>query len=138
MTGLAELHEEQGKSQDAENLLERAIEIQTKAILAANHPDLATTYDALGTLYANTSKFDQANAAFGQALKIRQAALPAAHPHIGVSLLHLAELRLKEGNTKSAQQLAESALSILTASLGKDHEKTRQAQEFLHSLSAKH
>ena len=68
----------------AVNYGEKALEIY-RAILPANHPTLAISYNNLGTKYIQLTQFDKALGLLEQGYAIRKANLPGTHPDYGQS-----------------------------------------------------
>ena len=70
------LYLDQGKLADAEPLLKRALTIREKA-LGADHPDVATSLEALGWLYAKQGKLAEAEPLLKRAISTYESTLGA-------------------------------------------------------------
>ena len=77
---LAALYRAQGRYDEAESLLQKALAIWER-VLGLEHPNTADSYNNLGVLYANQGKWAAAREYLEKALAIWQAKLGEKHPH---------------------------------------------------------
>ncbi|MFX5789381.1 tetratricopeptide repeat protein, partial [Acinetobacter baumannii] len=85
------------------------------ASLGPDHPDTATTEDALGRLYLKDGKLVEAREHLDKALAIRKKILSPQHPDIGFSLKSESKLAMKEGHKKEAIALLHDSLDVFRA-----------------------
>jgi tetratricopeptide (TPR) repeat protein len=130
----------QGKFADAEPVLRRRLELQSK-VLAADHPDiadslnlvslvtraqrlgaddpdLAMSLNNLAALYVNQGKYAEAEPLYRRALAIREKALGLDHPDVAGTLEGYAALLRKTQRDAEAAQLEERARAIRASNPG--------------------
>lgn len=109
------LHQ-QGRDQEAENLLRQQLEI----IRRINEtPDVvATTLSNLASVMERQSRYAEAETLNRQALKLYLTALPPEHLSIATSLNNLSNVLQREGKLREAEQFARQSLSIRLNRLG--------------------
>src|SRR5205807_1216345 len=78
LNNLAGLYNNQGKYEQAEPLLVRALEIREQQ-LGADHPDTAGSLYCLAYLYQHQKKYEQAEPLYKRALSIYQQKLGETH-----------------------------------------------------------
>jgi len=91
--------------------MQRALEIREQ-VLGPDHPRIADTLNALGSIHRSRNALDDALAAQTRALAIRRAALGAGHPDIGVAANDLGLLEQSRGHLTEATTYLEEALKI--------------------------
>jgi tetratricopeptide (TPR) repeat protein len=103
----------QGKYAEGIGPCRTALEIRQRA-LGENHPDYATSFNNLASLYRAMGENAKAEPLHRQALEIRQRALGENHPDYASSLNNLAMLYLSQGQLAPAEQLLGQGLTRLT------------------------
>ena len=78
-----------GYYQEAEPLLQRALDIREKA-LGPEHPDVADSLNNLAVLYHDQGKYGEAEPLYQRALAIDEKALRPRAPDVAISLNNLA------------------------------------------------
>ena len=101
-------------------MYKQALEIQKKA-LPPDHPDLARSFNNLGSLYRDQGRYAEAEALYKQALEIRKKALPPDHPDLAASFHSLGNLYRDQGRYAEAEALYKQALEIHKKALPPDH-----------------
>jgi serine/threonine-protein kinase len=109
-----------GLYDDAEQLLERAVELQQE-VLGADHLKTATSLDRLATVYEQTGRVAEAGGLFERVLETRRRHLGEAHPDVAVSLSNLGLWHRSQGHLEQAETLFLHALEIKLATLGREH-----------------
>jgi len=113
----------QGKYDEAEPLLQRALNISEQS-LGPDHPLTATTLEGLGSLYLSQGKYDQAEPLLQRALSISEQTISPDHLLITTSaLVGLGGLYLNQGKYEQAEPLLQRAQNILKGQ-GPDHSNT--------------
>lgn len=99
-------------------ILERGV---ARADELADQPLLrARLLDALGMVFVNLGRYDDAHELVGQALGIRMGRLGPTHPDVALSLRHLGWTRRALGDYTAAEAMLRQALSIQRATLPGD------------------
>jgi len=107
--------------------LDRALVFQLKAneiyeaVLAKNHPDLATSYNNVSTIYQAMGQLDRALEFQLKALEIREAVLAKNHPDLATSYNNLSTIYHDMNNHASALAYAEKAVAILQFNFPNGH-----------------
>src|SRR5262245_23311411 len=114
---------DQGKYDEAEPLLKRALAIRERALGPA-HPDTATSLNNLAELYRIQGKYGAAEPLYQRSLAIRVKALGASHPDTASSLNNLALHYDSQGKYAEAEPLYKRSLAICEKTLGPDHPHT--------------
>jgi serine/threonine protein kinase len=120
MNTMGSVYESLGLYDPALTLLEKALEIRTKA-LGPDHPDVAITLSQLGTVVWRKGDFAKAKALQEQALAIREKRLGPDSQEVASSLHNLGTLNWSQGNYGEARRLLERALAIREKILGPEH-----------------
>jgi tetratricopeptide (TPR) repeat protein len=102
---------ESAQFEQAEPLLHRALDIHER-VLGPDHPDTATSLNALASLYDDQGKYKQAEPLFQRALDIRERVLGPDAPYTAQSLNALALLYKKQGKYEEAEPLYQRAIDI--------------------------
>jgi serine/threonine protein kinase/tetratricopeptide (TPR) repeat protein len=122
MSSLALVLQDVGKRPEAEEWYRRANE--TMRAEGSRDPQYATNLANLGTLLAETSRFDEAADAFREAIDARRRMLGRDHPSVARTEDTLARLLCDQGRFHDALPVAEEALAIRRAKLGDRHYET--------------
>jgi tetratricopeptide (TPR) repeat protein/predicted Ser/Thr protein kinase len=96
--------------------MERALELVTHFT-----DDLADTLDQYGLTLVTIGRYDEAQAAHGEALKLNLAKYGPEHQTAAIDYHHLALLEYERGRPEAARPLLEKALKVRLATLGPDH-----------------
>jgi tetratricopeptide (TPR) repeat protein len=120
LSNLAFLSARQGRYVEAEQLYQRALEIQVKA-LGPEHPSVALTLNNLAELFIVQGRYADAMSLFRRSLAIREKALGSNHRMVAESLSGLAELLRAQGHYTDAEPFYLRSLEIKTKALGADH-----------------
>jgi serine/threonine-protein kinase len=78
----------------------------------------ARLQDVIGQVYESLGKFDQARPLLEASLATRRRLFGDAHPAVGDSLTHLADLLILQGRYQDAERAAREALAIHRATIG--------------------
>eukprot|EP00903_Cladosiphon_okamuranus_P006199 g6096.t1 len=117
---LADALRRQGKLDEADPLLVRAIEIKERA-LGPDHPSLATSLGTRATVLEAQGKYDEADRLYVRCIEIRERALGPDHPELAVSLNNRAELLQEQGKHDEADRLYVRCIEVEERALGPDH-----------------
>jgi CHAT domain-containing protein/Tfp pilus assembly protein PilF len=107
----AYLLQARGKSDQAEPLFEKALEIYQK-ILPPGHSDIATSINNLGFNYQNSDRLVQAETMYKLALDMREKTTPRDDLLIADSLNNLAQCYKRQGRIAEAEPLHKRALEL--------------------------
>jgi eukaryotic-like serine/threonine-protein kinase len=120
MNTMGFVYQELGLFDPAQALLEKTLDIRTKA-LGPDHPDVATTLSDLGTVAWRKGDFPKAKALMEQALTIREKRFGPDTEEVASSLHNLGNLNWSQGNYAEARRLLERSLAIREKILGPGH-----------------
>src|SRR5262249_27427266 len=108
---LGVLYLDQGKLDQAEPLLRRALAIREEA-LGAGHPDVATSLEALGWLSARQGKVAEAEPLLQRAISTYEAALGGDHPDVARCCAKMAHACCAQGKNAEAESCCKQAIAI--------------------------
>ena len=116
---LAELYEQQGKTEQAESLYQRALAL-CEQVLDPTQPDQSipicplawTCLKHLAELYEQQDKAEQAESLYQRALALCEQAYVPTHSEKAMTLKHLAELYRIQGKAEQAESLYQRALAL--------------------------
>jgi tetratricopeptide (TPR) repeat protein len=91
-----------------------------------SHVEVALSLVAMGRCQSMQGKAE-AEATLRRAAQIRRALVGARHPDTATAEIVLATALMQQGKSSEAQELVESALESLTASLGEEHPRVASA-----------
>ena len=114
MNGLGEVYRRQGRLDEAEPLLLRALELKEQA-LGPDHPDLAPTLTNLGLVYAATGRVPEAALLFERALAIQEKKVGGAHPALRRTLIALADVYRRAGREEDARAVEDRVRDLRPA-----------------------
>jgi eukaryotic-like serine/threonine-protein kinase len=136
MLTLGEIHQRLGLDEEAERLIEGAV-TRRQARLAADHPDLLDSLDALAYVKIELAKLDEAQKLAEAVLAERRRFLGNQPPglELAESLATLGWLYGQQGNVAAVPALQES-LSIIERHYGPDHVETAGSRNNLASALA--
>jgi tetratricopeptide (TPR) repeat protein len=99
---------------------ERAIRI-CEATLAADDPNLATSYSNLALVLHDEGKLEEARGYLDRAIAMNESALPPGHPNLARSYSNLALVLQDEGKLEEARGYLERAIAISESALPPGH-----------------
>jgi tetratricopeptide (TPR) repeat protein len=114
------------KLQQARALLEQALAI-LEARRGPDHPDVARTLMALGTVIYDLGDLSTSRTYLERALTIQEARLSRDHPDLAYSLHNLGLVLRSLGDLSEARIAQERSLTIREARFGPDHPKVAQS-----------
>ncbi len=85
------------------------------------HPDVATSYNNIGGIYADQGNYSQALEYYNKALEIRLAVFGEQHPDVANSYNNIGGIYANQGNYSQALEYYNKALEILLAVFGEQH-----------------
>jgi len=106
---------------------EKAISFYNKAlnidieVLGEKHPDVAISYNNLGSMYNKIGEYEKASNFHNKALNIKIKVLGEKHPEIASSYDNLGDVYNKIGEYEKASSFHNKALNIKIEVLGKKH-----------------
>ena len=92
-----------------------------KEQLGANHVDVATSFNNLGTVYSDTGDLDKAKEYHERALEIQKEQLGANHVDVARSYINLGNVYSDTGDLDKAKEYYEWALKNIKEKLGSNH-----------------
>ncbi|MFL6262201.1 MAG: tetratricopeptide repeat protein [Thermoanaerobaculia bacterium] len=103
-------------------LLQQSLELRTR-LFGPEHPQVAESLEALGTLTAARGDYDGGEALHRQALKMRRKLLGPGDPAVAESMNSLATDLFSKARYDEAEPLFRGALAINRRHFGNDHEE---------------
>lgn len=125
---------ERGQYTQAEPLFLQALHIREQ-LLGPDHPEIASSLNALAALYWNLGKYEQAEQLLQRALHIWEQSLGPDHPEVARPLNNLGLIYGMQGKYEQAEPLLLRALHIWEQSLGTEHPLVADALHNLAELS---
>ena len=104
MNALAELYSNQGRSDEAELLLLKTLEIK-KRVLGEEHPQTLRAMTILSNLYSKQGRYDEAEPLYLETLEISKRVLGEEHPATLWSKNGLVDLYVKQGRYEQAESI---------------------------------
>lgn len=120
---LALLYNFQGRSAEAERLLQRAISITEKQS-GPHHPDIGRMLHSLAGIYGNQGKHVEAESLYKRLIDQAEAAPDKSGSLVSASLNNLALFYHRLGRDSEAEPLAVRLVEVLRTSCGPDHPRT--------------
>ena len=120
LNDLAQLLHRTNRLEEAEPLMQRALEIAEGAI-SKQDPTMANLLNNLAILLHETNRPGEAELLMRQALEINEAAFGKQHPTVAVGLGNLGILLLDTDRIEEAERLTRQALEIVEAAFGNRH-----------------
>lgn len=137
LTLLAELQLEKGRVEEAEGLLQEALEAEKRAFGPAS-PQVGSRYLVLGRLAVRRGRSDEALGWLDAAASLLRSTLGDAHPDTAAAveglvarLLEEAEGALSRRDRDLARELLRRAHAVAAPVLGHAHEKVRKVRDLL-------
>jgi hypothetical protein len=116
-----------GDLEGASETLEQAL-AAARAILGAEHPDVAELTSRLSLLYLYRNDVGRAEQLAESALALREKHYGKYHPAVASSLMDLASIRLVQGRDEEAGKLYRRVVDLWTHTAGPDDVRTVQAR----------
>jgi serine/threonine-protein kinase len=120
LDALGTVYERLGQYPQADELLERALELQ-RAVLGSSHPDVAATLDHLGVVRRRTGRYADSERLHLEALAVRRASYGEEHMLVAETLSNIAFLLPYLGRDQEASDLYARILAMRRRLLGPDH-----------------
>jgi serine/threonine-protein kinase len=120
LDALGTVYERLGQYPQADELLERALQLQ-RALLGSSHPDVAATLDHLGVVRRRTGRYADSERFHLEALAIRRATFGEEHALVAETLSNIAFLMPYLGRDQEASDLYARILAMRRRLLGPDH-----------------
>ena len=120
MSTMGTVYESLGLFSAAQALLEKSLDIRTKA-LGADHPDVLSTLSEMGTVMWRKGDFEKAKAFMEQALAGRERRFGPESVEAAASLHNLGNLNWSWGKYDEARRLLERSLAIREKALGAEN-----------------
>jgi tetratricopeptide (TPR) repeat protein len=98
----------------------KSLEIR-KETLPPNHPDIATSYNNIGSIFSNKGDNDKALEYFSKSLEIYKETLPANHPDIATSYNNIGSIYKNKGDNDKALEYYSKSLEIRKETLPPNH-----------------
>ena len=86
-----------------------------------NHPNIATSYDNIGAVYASKGEFDKALEFLQKSLEGKLISLPPNHPNIATSFNNIGLVYNRKGEYEKAFEFLKNGLEIYLISLRPNH-----------------
>ena len=117
---LGRIKADQGDYKGALSYYETSLDIQQK-ILPANHPNFATPYNDIASVYSNMGEYSKALSYYQKCLDIQQKSFPANHPNLATSYNNIGLVYTNMGEYSKALSNYEKSLDIKQKSLPANH-----------------
>ncbi|RJP42916.1 MAG: hypothetical protein C4547_00025 [Phycisphaerales bacterium] len=130
LNNLAALLRITGDPAQAESLYRRALAILRPA-LGDEHPQVAITLHNVGRVLEDLGRHEEALPLYEEAVELSERALPPHHSQWVRFQVDLGECLARSGRCAEAKGLIESLRMALSAAVGDDDSRTRQASESL-------
>ncbi len=92
-----------------------------KETLPPNHPDIARSYNNIGSIYSNKGDNDKALEYYSKSLEISKETLPPNHPDITMSYNNIGSIYNKMGDIDKALEYFYNSLEIYKETLPPNH-----------------
>ena len=109
-----------GEYSKALSSYKQSLEIM-KVVLPPNHPNLATSYNNIGSVYMNMGEYSKALSSYEQSLEIRKVALPPNHPDLATFYNNIGSVYMNMGEYSKALSSYERSLEIDKVALPPNH-----------------
>ncbi|CAF1652307.1 unnamed protein product [Adineta ricciae] len=117
---LGHIRHRQGLFQEAITFYDKSLVLFEKTF-PANHPDLATSYNNISSVYVSMGDYRKALDYYEKTLSIQQQSLPANHPDLATSYSNIGSVYVHIGDYRKALEYFEKTLSIQQQSLPANH-----------------
>jgi tetratricopeptide (TPR) repeat protein len=132
---LGELYTNQGRYNEAEPLLVKALEMRRR-VLGEEHPETLDFMNSLGDLYSRQGRYNEAEPLLVKALEIRRRILGEEHPDTLSSMHSLGWLYYRWGRYNEAEPLFIKALEGRQRVLGEENPDTLESMNQLARMRA--
>lgn len=119
--GMAYYHK--NEKDTAAYYFQKALDIR-RNVLDESNPDLATSYEWIGTILKEKKEYEKAFTYYRNTLQIRAKALGTDHPSYGMTLNNIGLVYYNMGDYDNAIKYIGQGLKIIRNSLGNTHRKT--------------
>ncbi len=119
LNNMASVYNMQGKMDEAEKLLIRNLEVNS-AHFGLTSPEVAESLSALGAIYVNTRRVDQAQSVLTRAIAVHRM-IGKNTPEFGAALYNMGITRQFQSRLPEAKATFENSLTVWRAALGPDH-----------------
>jgi len=120
MTSLANLYLTMGKYEDAEGLVQKAVEVNRRK-LGQDHSETAKSMQVMAELHMAKGQYSEAEPLAKRALGIREKTFTKDHPSVAESRLSLATLYKNSGRSADAESEYRKAIEIQEKIFGREH-----------------
>ncbi|GMV04436.1 MAG: hypothetical protein AMXMBFR53_07160 [Gemmatimonadota bacterium] len=127
------LHE-QGRSEEGERLLREALEAWP--LSGADPEGRSRVLNDLGVVREAAGDYDEAEAAYTEALALRRASVGEGHRAFAITASNLSVIRYRKGDYPGAAAVATEALAGMRRALGADHQRSIIIQSNLAAMRA--
>lgn len=127
---LASILSQAGKLDRAKELLEEVLPSQ-RQLYGRNSPKVADTLDALGVIYRQEARYQEAEKYSREALKVMSDSQSSHHYMVGYFHVQLALTLLDQRELEQAKAQLEDAISVYRETLPEDHEYRAAAEHWL-------
>lgn len=131
-TAMGAILSDLGNYRQAEMVLGDALELfwrEQAGAFPQNH--IARCYQTLGAVMMKLNKSSEAEDKLQQAYNMQEAVLEAHHPHVLATILHMVDLRKKQGKYSEALELAEQMLQVYDSCPNGPHPELPAATELV-------
>jgi serine/threonine-protein kinase len=118
-SSLGAVRRAQGRTQEAEELQRRALELRRRA--GGGNVEVAESLNNLARILIDQQRAEEAQPLLEESLRIRRERLGSGHPLVAQSMDNLALLLLQRGDPLRAEPLFREALALEERLLGPDH-----------------
>ena len=132
MSNLGALHVAQGKYHEAEPLLTRSVELQTR-VIGDVHQNTLTTMNTLSDLYMREGKYGQAELLLTKVLEIARRTLSRNDRYTALAVYNLACVAARRGRHEQALSLLRQALNHGLTAWAANHMDKDSDLDSLHS-----
>jgi len=112
MDVMGRVYRNQGRYEEADTLLRRALAQRRRTLGPEHHPDVAESLTSPGILLQEQGRFDDAEPLFREGLALRRATLDSPHDELVAALNNLGALFHYQGRLDSAEVYYRAALGM--------------------------
>lgn len=105
-------------------------------ILPSDHPDMAASFNNIGTVYMACQQYDVAMENHERALNIRIESLPCKHPNIALSYENIGSVHERNGELQKAMVNYKKASDIYCHSLPLQHPNVIEIKKSIKRISS--
>jgi tetratricopeptide (TPR) repeat protein len=134
-TDLAGIYRGLGRRDEALAAARSSLELR-EAELPDDHPDLAESWEAVGSAQRALGHFDEAFAAHQEALRIRERVYGSEHPRVATSLANVGVAAYSRGDYGTSEAHHRRALALREKLLGPEHDDVATSLDSLGGVLA--